>query len=190
MSATGDLAGTPTTAGTFDFTVRVMDAVGRFSTHTYEMAVTQVRAQPDARIKKAGFPYVGDGIYNLTGGGQAAVVTAEPGSTNVFRIKIQNDGDAIDSFRVVGRGSKPGFTVRYFKGTAGDVDITSEVIAGTYVTDPLEPGASTTNAKLIKMKVYVAEDAPSGVSAPFRVKAISTNDPTKADRVKAKVAVP
>jgi hypothetical protein len=99
--------------------------------------------QPDGRIR-GGYDtaWKGDNIYNHTGAHQRAVGgTYEPpaGEVHRFRISIQNDGVLADQIKVKGAGSGSGWRVQYFYQTT---NITPQVIAGTFLTPSLPPGAA------------------------------------------------
>lgn len=120
---------------------------------------------------------IGNNVYNTTGSFQTKSGSAAPGNTITFGISIQNDGWASDSFRLIGTGTtNTAYTVRYLRGTT---DITAAVVAGTYVTPVLGPGAKY----LIKAKVTVMATAASGSSITHLVTISSVNDGTAQDAV-------
>jgi hypothetical protein len=121
------------------------------------------RYQPDGLIRMAtagvlGYPpyttyhgpFLGNNIYNATGAHQTAIFT-DIGSTGpsflTFDISIQNDGSAADRFTVKATGAASASVVTYSRGTT---NITSAVVAGTYRTPSLAPGATY----LIHAKIY------------------------------------
>ncbi len=140
--------------------------------------------RPDELIKLSGDAhYIGNNIYNLTAVNQTRRTTANRGQTKTFVIKDQNDGNAPDAFKLSGPGSSSRFTVKYL--VAG-IDRTAGVVAGTYSTGSLAPGA----AKRISLKITVRNSAPSGASKAVLVTAKSTHNANRKDAVKAKVTVP
>ena len=82
---------------------------------------------------------------------------------------------------MLGQGTTAAFRVVYL---AGGVDVTPQVVSGTYVTARLEPGATTT----LTLRIIYKSGGP-GTSIGRTVTAVSRSDPTKADAVRAKVEV-
>lgn len=131
--------------------------------------------QPDAQIK-VGASYLGNNVYNLTGKSQTAA--AKSGRSKTFSVRIQNDGEATDSFRVVGAGAIRGFSVRYLAGT---LDITTKVLNGTYSVS-LAPAAN----RVIKLVISVKAATRSGTTATWPVK-IASGSSGLQDLVKARL---
>jgi alpha-tubulin suppressor-like RCC1 family protein len=103
------------------------------------IALSPVSRQPDALVKKDGGVFVGNGVINTTGSGQA-VRTKVPATSGVnFTVQIQNDGNVKNTFVVRGPGSTGRFTVAYRRGT---IDVTAAVVAGTFRTRTLGRGTS------------------------------------------------
>ena len=144
---------------------------------------------PRAACCCKGFPwlpctdtFVGNNVYNTTGSNQTKNWTARRGRSRAFSLKFQNDGNVRDSYRVKGCGSSSGFRVRYFKGSTG---ITSAVTSGTYRTEALNPGGTTT----ITLRIQVTTSAAIGATKGCLVRAASVAQSTKADAAKAVVKV-
>nr|MBA2569820.1 M4 family metallopeptidase [Chloroflexota bacterium] len=139
---------------------------------------TTITRQPDGRIRLGMTgAFVGDNVYNTTALGQKKTGSAPRGSTITFGISAQNDGSAADSFTLLGAGSSTHYNVKYLDGTT---IITSQVVAGTYTTPSLAPGAS----HLITVKVKVKSTAPVGSKVGRLVTITSVADNTKKDSVK------
>lgn len=151
------------------------------------LATTRVH-KPDGRIRLGthGYPgkatsyratFVGNNVYNTTGAGQKATVenfNELDGAYHTFDISIQNDGNRADRFKVRATGTATtGWTVTYSHGTT---NITSSVVAGTYQTASLEPGATY----LIRAKITVK----SGANVTRLVTIRSVADATKVDAVR------
>ncbi len=169
------------TVGPHTFTVTAKD-VAR-NTTTVTVTYTVERRRPDAWIRAGSDPDVGDDVYNTTAVGQKAEATvmASPGARATFTVTFQNDGTGAERFRVLGQGTTAAFRVVYL---AGGVDVTPQVVSGTYVTARLEPGATTT----LTLRIIYKSGGP-GTSIGRTVTAVSRSDPTKADAVRAKVEV-
>jgi hypothetical protein len=122
-------------------------------------------------------PWLGNNIYNATGAHQTAVEVAigsamALGTYYTFGISIQNDGSATDRFRVKATGAPSAWVVTYSRGTT---NITSAVVAGTYRTPSLAPGATY----LIHAKI--ASQSPS-VARLVTIRSVANS--TKLDAVK------
>jgi hypothetical protein len=113
-------------------------------------ALAAARYQPDGLIRfgttvcRPSCPWLGYHIYNATGAHQTAVEVAigsamALGTYYTFDISIQNDGSAVDRFRVKATGAPSAWVVTYSRGTT---NITSAVVAGTYRTPSLAPGTT------------------------------------------------
>ncbi len=133
--------------------------------------------QPDARIKKGTGAFVGNDVYNTTGLGQTRTGVAPRGSSVTYTIKVQNDALVADTLRLKGAASNTRFKVTY---TAGGADITPAIVAGTYTTPELAPGATFT----VRVVVKVKSTAPAGASLTGALTAKSNTDTTYKDTVK------
>lgn len=143
-------------------------------------AGTVVR-KPDGRIQVGNGPLVGNNIYNTTAAGQSRTGSAGPGESVTFGISVQNDGTSAERFTVKASGTATGgYTVKYARGT---VNITPAVVAGTYQTASLAPGA----AYLIYATVAVGSSAPVGSSVTRLATVTSVADASRKDAVKLTV---
>ena len=136
--------------------------------------------QPDEAIKAPRRPYAGDNAYNTTALSQTVTVKAKRGTSKSFSIRVENDGSVSDSFSLAGPGGQTGFTAKYLQGAN---DVTSQIVAGTFMTSSLVPGASV----VVKLVVTVKRTAGIGVVKAWVVTATSTTSTSKQDVVKAKV---
>ena len=143
-----------------------------------------VAARPDALIArdKESDPDLGDGAYNSDGSEQTREWTAKPKKKRSFRITLQNDAEAQDSFAVDGCAKSKGFKVKY---SAGGQSVTDEVTSGKYSTAPVDPGASTT----LQLQIKVSKKAKKGKKKKCLVTAASKDEPTERDAVKAVLKV-
>ncbi len=144
-------------------------------------AAGAVVRKPDGRIARSGGSLAGNNIYNTTAAGQGRVAAATPGHSVTFRISIQNDGKYADRFTVKASGGPiDGYTVKYARQT---VDITSDVVAGSYQTSALVSGAKF----LISATVTVGSSATVGSSVTRLVTIASVAAATRKDAVKLTV---
>ena len=134
--------------------------------------------QPDGMIRPSTSSiYLGDNVYNTTGVGQAAARTIPVGSTATYYVKVQNDGALADAIKVRGCASASGFAVTY---KVGSLDVTAQVIAGTYQTASLGFGSYKTITTLVKASILA-----SGQTLTCAITATSVGDATRTDAVSA-----
>lgn len=119
-------------------------------------------ADPDAQVRRAGGPQLGDNIFNLDGTNQTVgghqARRYRVGAVRWFYSYVYNDGFDHSAFTVVATEPNPAvrpqttqspFLVQYM--TPSGVDITASVIAGTYVTPSVAPGGRAA----IRVKITV-----------------------------------
>ena len=134
--------------------------------------------KPDAQIRiGATGTFVGNDVYNTTGEGQTRTARVARGATITYTIKVQNDALVADTLRLKGTRASTHYRVTY---TAGGLDITDEVTAGTYTTPVLSPGATHTVRAVVKVKAT----APIGSSLTAALTAKSATTPAVKDTVK------
>lgn len=188
VTATGTISPitiTGLTNGTsYDVTVRATNAVGD-SPESNVVAGTPTAPAPtygvDAEIRRSTQPtYVGDGVYNLTGAGQARATNVRRGQTGQFVVRVRNEASVTDSIRIKGPGNSPGFTVRY---SNGPTNVTAQVVAGTFTYNGMAPTA----ARSLTVKVTVTPNAPLNTTRNVLVRATSVGDTAEKDAVKASV---
>jgi hypothetical protein len=125
-----------TTVGSHPFTVAATDAAGNQASWAGTYTVTPNR--PDVAIGttlRARFG--GDDVYSANGAGQTAQATVGRHGAVAVLVRVENDGLAVDTFRLRGVRARPGWTIRY---QAGGRDISALVHVGGYVVRDLAPG--------------------------------------------------
>ena len=96
------------------------------------------------------------------------------GAYYTFDISIQNDGSRAERFKVRATGTASGtWTVTYSQGAA---NITAAIVAGTFQTPALAPGATT----LIHARITIKNGGNMSRLVTIR----SVADPTKVDAVR------
>ena len=132
--------------------------------------------RPDAQIgaSTAG-PWLGNGVYNVTGSGQSLLRTVARGSSGSFWMRVQNDGNVRDTFSMKAPAAPAGFTVTYKVGTT---TMTAAVVAGTYER-ALAAGST------FKIHVIIGVKHTAAVGAVFHAKMLATSagDATKKDAI-------
>lgn len=97
-------------------------------------AFTVIKLQPDNIIGP-----LGNDRYNLTGAGQTQKLISKRARQVKTTLKIQNDGEISDRFKLHGSRGNTVFGVTY---QSGGSTVTGAVVAGTYETSDLSPGES------------------------------------------------
>lgn len=165
--------------GEQQFSVTATDNAG--NTTTVKGTYTVVRNRPDAHIRRAiAARFAGDGVYSPNGAGQTRAARVGPGGQAVFFVRVQNDGEVVNGFRVRGPRSDMRWTVRYFAGTR---DVTAAVTAGTYRVDDLAPGGT----RILRVVVRPTPRADRGDRHDVTVRLSARTQPGVADTVRAVV---
>ena len=127
--------------------------------------------QPDAQIKGGlASVYLGDDTYNQSGLDQTFQRKVRPGFGDQFNVKIENDSNYFgDSFMVTGSPGAARFKITYWY---GGTDVTSDVVAGTFRTPDLKPGASVD----LMVFIYARRGTRSGASITDLITATSAGD--------------
>ncbi len=160
---------------------------GTGPTNVLEVYIPGSTVRPDALIKPAtGGAALGDDVYNLTGLGQSTSIATARKASRVFTIQVSNDGSTPEAFSVRGSAAaSSAFTVAYLQGASGTTDVTAAVLAGSYTTAVLAPGAVAT----LRLRVTVRAGALLKAAQAAVVTVASTSRPTSRDVVVATVTV-
>ena len=142
---------------------------GKSATNTDDFALARYSVQqPDVRIGTRPAPTGGENVYNITGAGQTQAIEVSSEKTKTVYVDIQNDGAVNDRLLVRGGRGNASFAVKYLIGTT---NVTSKVLAGTYSTATLPPGAK------LKLKVLVTGKSTTiGKKHSLLIRSISTGD--------------
>ena len=148
------------------------------------IAITPVQPHQSDALIRGGLAsaYRGDDIYNQTGTGQTFVRQARSGFGDQFNVKIENDGSVDDSFWVHGAGSSTKFKVTYW---SGPLNVTPDVVAGTFQTDALTPGGS----QILTVFIFAKRGVRLGTWMTDPISVTSDADPTVSDVVGATLRV-
>lgn len=140
---------------------------------------TSARRRPDAWVRvTTEATDLGDGIYQPVGTWQERFAWAWVGERATFRLTFQNDGGAAARLRIKGAGPTSKVGVVYKRGTT---NVTAAVVAGTYVTPKLAPGA--THVLTATMTAKPAFGVP-GTKVSLLVTASTTTTPTISDGIR------
>ncbi len=176
-SAATSFVFTGLTNGTaYRFVVAAVNDVGASRESWPSGPVTPAAApRPDARIQR-GSMSLGNNIYNTNAVNQwIADSTRQPSMT--YTISLQNDGLFAEVMRLRGQGSSGRFTVVYR--TVAGLNVTNRVVAGTYASPSVAPGATHN----VRATMTMAANTPRGASLYRRVTVRSTRVPSVIDVV-------
>ena len=164
------------TVGDHPFTVTGTDHEGNETvvSRTYTVA----NGRPDARIRRGTGPVVGNNVYNATGLDQTRTGSAARAQSVTYHVSVQNDAPFAEQLRVTGQGSTTRFTVQYRD--PANLNITAQVLAGSYRTPVLAAGATFT----IRAVVTAKAAAPASAALARTVTATSDTHPAVKDTVK------
>lgn len=138
--------------------------------------------QPDLQIQAGGTTgFVGADVYSGTGANQVAAADTPADLAKSYLIRVQNDGNQSDSFRITGTGGGTGWTVVYYNAATGGTDITSQVTGGGYTTGTIATGASTD----LRVEVTPAGFVADGDSFTVTITGTSTTSGSRVDAVRA-----
>jgi len=138
--------------------------------------------EPDLTIANAADGlYVGGGIYNTTGTGQAKTQNVVAGNIAPYLVKVQNAGTTADNFTLKGSAASTGWTVQYFNAPTGGTDITSQIVGGTWTTGTLAAGTSL----VLRAEVTPGVNVSYTASSTLLISAVSTGNKLDADAVQA-----
>lgn len=141
--------------------------------------------QPDLMVKFASdddASYLGRGVFESTAKTQSKGLATLAGTTAVYRVLLQNAGDAEDRYTFTGTASGSGFTVQYLD-SAG-IDRTALVSGAGLPVDLLPPGGSA--SLLVRVTPTVAT---LGASYRVSVTATSVSQGTKTDQIKTETVI-
>ena len=150
--------------------------------NAWPSAIEILPTLPDLMIRNvADGEFTGDDVYNATAAGQKVSQQAAGGAAAIYVLKLQNDRDVAESFRITGSGGTAGWTVRYYDAPAGGADITADVTGGGW------PAASLPAGGEVELRLEVTPDLNVSAGEVFdvAVMVVSAGAPANLDRVKA-----
>ncbi|MBI5778803.1 MAG: fibronectin type III domain-containing protein [Planctomycetes bacterium] len=152
-----------------------------------------ISTQPDAMIRlssESDALYTSNNVYESTPVSQTKGQTAESYKLVSYYIRVQNDGNLSDSFKITGSGSSGNWTVTYYDVTYGEAgpNITFDM---TWIFGPgYVPSIAAGGYITIRMEVSQSY-AQTGSYYDAVVRVASQSDPARVDTVKARTeAIP
>jgi hypothetical protein len=124
-----------------------------------------------------GGPFVGDGVYDADGAGQAIDEVITRGERSLVVFGIENDGDTADTFVVTGPGNKAGLVARY--GSGGE-DVTAAVTGHGW-----EVSVSPDSFRPVQLRIHAPAGSEAGLVRRWVVTATSVSEPGLADAARA-----
>lgn len=112
--------------------------------------------QPDLLV--VGGSVYGDNIYNTDGSGQTDNRWYVLRDTMSYAIRLQNDGNTSDSFKLQANSAPSGWTVRYFDAATGGTDITSQVLGSGWTSRSIVAGGQIDLRCEVTVSTSVAPD--------------------------------
>lgn len=137
----------------------------------------QITRQPDLLVRRLGdVVYEGEGVFNLTGSNQTALVRLTGAGGATYPLKLVNTGNVTNTFTVTGTAGSGGWSARYFDGLTGTNEVTGDLTGGgVWVT--LIPGATWEFRAEVNRNATVLPNATNTLEVTAR----SVADPAKAD---------
>src|SRR3989339_110464 len=101
--------------------------------------------QADGLVKRgADVGYTGEDTYNLDGSSQTVTNTLQNSQMVSYHIRIQNDGNTVQSISVSASAGSAGWTITYYDSETGGADIKALVLSGAHSPTHLALGAAYT----------------------------------------------
>ena len=134
--------------------------------------------QPDLTVRNSSdSAYTGANIFNRDGRGQTKTQTVPAGTAAGYFFLAKNAGNTTDTFTLHGPGGNSYWLVHYFDGT--NADITTKVTGPGLSAVALAPGGTIT------LHAQVTPQSTATLPFTLNLLALSANDATKGDVVKA-----
>ena len=135
----------------------------------------------DALIRPASSGiFIGDGIYNSDGTNQTASQSVARNTKAVYFVRLDNEGNAGDQFKVNATAGNIMWNVKYFD-DAANADITN---AATQSGGWLSPLLAASVSQLIRIEVTPSNYAVTNSLFSSSLTATSVNDATRKDTIK------
>lgn len=154
-------------------------------TDTVKTVTSFVGSYKADMIIKAGSDtsYIGTGIFNADGNNQTRSQSVSAGQKATYTFRVQNAGNAKDTFRIIGTAGGSGWSVKYYD-TTTNTEITSQVTGAGWVTGIIAPKASAGVYANIRFNSTVS----LGSTITLFITGRSESDTTETDTVKAVTA--
>jgi hypothetical protein len=174
--------------GVYPLVATIVDAAGNSASAAQSLTVGRAPVdpdppasaavyRPDAAVRGAGSAFVGSGSY---GTAQRVTQLLRARRAATFEVLVANRGNRAEPLALRGAKRSAAFTVVHL---VGGKNVTARVVAGTYRTASLAPGASM---RLV-VRVTRTIKARKGATRTFTVRATSTHVAGRVDTVGAVV---
>ncbi|MBI2300152.1 MAG: SBBP repeat-containing protein [Armatimonadetes bacterium] len=138
--------------------------------------------RPDSLIQgPVDASFLGDGTYNTDATNQTSLGDTVKDVPAVYDLRIQNDGNQVDSFRITGPAGSGNWTVRYIDVTGGNVDVTSAVTSTGFTIANLALAGS----RDMRLEVTPSAAVADGTGFTVNCQSASLTNPAATDVVRA-----
>ncbi len=148
------------------------------------VAIDIIPTLPDLMLRApADADFTGDDVYNADAAGQAVSQQAGGDQTATFILRVENDRDVAETFRVTLPTAAAGWQVRLFDAATGGSDVTAAAAGDGWLVGPLDAGEG------IEFRLEITPDlnVPAGEALDLPVTAASAGAAENLDRVLATV---
>lgn len=142
--------------------------------------------QPDLLIGENKAKLKGDDVYRKAK--QKVVLKMDREGEAEFFVRIENDGDMADAFRLRGRKGSKRFRIKYHDVSNGGANITAALVRGKHVTETLTPGQGASIRAEVEAKKH--GQGKGGKRKTFKIRSVSVAKPSARDQVRATVVTP
>lgn len=147
--------------------------------------------QPDAMTRLPdGSDTIGNNVYSTTGQGQTRRRSAPAGTTLVYRFRMQNDSDAVQSLTPIGCAGDANFTVKYFYQQDNDPMTRDINVTETITQGALSVGRNPRQSETYRVVIKIRPTAPVGAkltcNLAVRINVKGPDDPVDVARIVVK----
>jgi len=144
--------------------------------------------QGDLMVKNAGEDasgYLTADLYEATPSLQVKKQSVNPGSSVVYDIKVENDGNQTQDYTITGTGSASGFGVKYFDNSSGSASDVTSSVTGSGVSYNLAVGES----KELQLSVEAGANPGGPLAGTVKSVLVSVKAGTSVDAVRVDTTV-
>ena len=126
--------------------------------------------RPDLLVRLVADPWIGDGVYNISGNNQTLPVVVPTNASVTLRLRFENDGNRPDDLEVKGVARTTSFKLKYTVGPADHTsNVTEAVVTGSFRFVGVDPG----DARVIRVTLWTRNTSQPGATDELRFKVVS-----------------
>ena len=126
--------------------------------------------RPDLLVRLGADPWIGDGVYNISGNNQTLPVVVPTNASVTLRLRFENDGNQPDDLEVKGVARTTSFKLKYTVGPADHTsNVTEAVVTGSFRFVGVDPG----DARVIRVTLWTRNTSQPGATDELRFKVVS-----------------